>query len=914
MHGRLFDRLGDFIVRRPWSVVAAFGVATIAAVAATVGLYDLKTDQNDLVAADLGYNQRYLRFLDEFGDLESIYIVIHVDGDSARAMAAADAVAGDVEELRAQGHIKWVSHRLHLSDVGYRFLLLQEDAAALLGVVESLKALDGELRAASGVDRLDRLLDFFGGFLRPQLLRRMSENGGQGRGQEILGLGFEVLRWTLDGLREAIAGRKAPALASRLDGLDAAGGTPKDRGYFETEGGRFLIVEVMPLKDLDSVELIREPLLKIRAALDRVRAQFPGLRMGLTGRPVLQADEMMTTDRDMSLMTVVALAGVFLLSVVFFRRVARPLIANLCLVLAVVLTLGFAFVTIGYLTLLSIVFTAMLVGLGVDYGIHYVARYQEEIQNGASVNDAVRRSLHTSGASIVTIALTQAAAFFTTLLVDFKGLRELGLIAGVGVVLCLITMLVLLPAVIVLVDRRREAKVKLTATAPLEIPSLAVVVQYPRLTLAVLAALTLAGLAGLRWELPYDSNLLELQAKGLESVEYERLLIEESDFSTWFAAFVVDDVEDLRALSAQVEKARRADVISRTESVLDHLPSATAEKLQAFASLREIATRFALPPPAVELNVEALAESLERLIDSADDLSSALLVRSGAEERAAGREIESLGREAARVLEVLAAAGPAEARQRGIAFQEAWLGELSSQLKTLLEALEPRPVRPQDLPEALRRKFVSRDGKKFILYAYPSHDIWQEEHMERFLQAVREVDPLVTGAPVQVYESAWRMRDGFLWSALYSFIAVFLIILVDFRRVVDAALAMAPLVVGLFWLLEILHLSGLRFNLANFFTLPILIGCCVDGGVHMLHRFRESGSARETLRGAGSAVVVCFLTTIVGFGALNFASHRGIVSLGLMMTVGLGSVLVATVVLLPCVLRLVEGRERGERR
>ena len=137
---------------------------------------------------------------------------------------------------------------------------------------------------------------------------------------------------------------------------------------------------------------------------------------------------------------------------------------------------------------------------------------------------------------------------------------------------------------------------------------------------------------------------------------------------------------------------------------------------------------------------------------------------------------------------------------------------------------------------------MSRDGDKFIVYAYANGDLWQEEEMERFILAMRDIDQEVTGAPVQVYESADRMREGFENAALYSLGVVLLFLLFELRSLRLALLAMAPLLVGLLWLLEALPLLGLQFNLANFFALPILIGCGVDGGVHIVHRFWESGS------------------------------------------------------------------------
>ncbi|HVR76615.1 MAG TPA: MMPL family transporter, partial [Planctomycetota bacterium] len=200
------------------------------------------------------------------------------------------------------------------------------------------------------------------------------------------------------------------------------------------------------------------------------------------------------------------------------------------------------------------------------------------------------------------------------------------------------------------------------------------------------------------------------------------------------------------------------------------------------------------------------------------------------------------------------------------------------------------------------------DRKKFLVYAYPKKDIWQEQHMEEYVDALRRVDPDVTGAPVQVFESSRLMHEGFLLAALYSFILVFVLLLVDFRSLKLALVTIIPVAVGVFWTLELMPIIGWSFNLANFFALPIMIGCGVDAGVHMVHRFRETRSVAEVGRTTGSAVTLANLSNMVGFASMGIARHQGVASLGLVTALGCFTVLVASVVLLPCFLELLKGR------
>ena len=203
---------------------------------------------------------------------------------------------------------------------------------------------------------------------------------------------------------------------------------------------------------------------------------------------------------------------------------------------------------------------------------------------------------------------------------------------------------------------------------------------------------------------------------------------------------------------------------------------------------------------------------------------------------------------------------------------------------------------------------MSKDGKKLLVYGYPRKDIWDEENMQEFVDAIVAIDPEVTGTPIQVYESSRRMRDGFVLAGIYSLIVVFVLLMLDLRSLPRVLLAMIPLVAGLFWLLEALPWFGLDFNLANFFAVPILIGCGIDGGIHAVHRFSESKSSSDVSRTTCAAVTLSLLTTMIGFGTMSFASHQGVASLGRMMVAGLLCLLIATVVLLPAILALIERR------
>ncbi|MEQ8983828.1 MAG: hypothetical protein RL846_38145, partial [Deltaproteobacteria bacterium] len=202
-----------------------------------------------------------------------------------------------------------------------------------------------------------------------------------------------------------------------------------------------------------------------------------------------------------------------------------------------------------------------------------------------------------------------------------------------------------------------------------------------------------------------------------------------------------------------------------------------------------------------------------------------------------------------------------------------------------------------DLPEDLRARFVSDQGR-YAVYAVPKASIWDRPALGRFLEEVRAIDADATGFPETFYENAERIRQGFLRAALYAAIAVVLLLGLDLSKPSHVASAMIPVGLGAVWMLGAMHLIDLPYNLANIVGLPLVIGVGIDNGVHILHRFRESESVRLAAVETGSAVVLSSLTTMVGFGSLALASHRGYSSLGQILFIGVGACLVATLTVL----------------
>jgi predicted RND superfamily exporter protein len=219
----------------------------------------------------------------------------------------------------------------------------------------------------------------------------------------------------------------------------------------------------------------------------------------------------------------------------------------------------------------------------------------------------------------------------------------------------------------------------------------------------------------------------------------------------------------------------------------------------------------------------------------------------------------------------------------------------------------------RDVPEELRRKFIGKSGR-FLLQIHPKVNIWDRAGAQAFVSDLRSVDPDVTGTPVITYEAIRLMEKAYRQGTVYAFVVVGALATLMFKRVRETLLALIPLGLGTLWTVGLMHLCGLKFNLANVFGLPLIVGTAAEYGLNVVARHREGRDHGGPLlaRSTVLAVVLNGFTTIAGFGSLMVATHRGIFSLGLLLTLGMAASLAASLIVLPVLMRLFGRRADRE--
>ncbi len=676
-----------------------------------------------------------------------------------------------------------------------------------------------------------------------------------------------------------------------------AGGQQAEQGFYLTfDQGRVYLLTVQPTSEALTPKAIQE----LRRLIGAIQTEVPGVNVGLTGEPVLDYDELRQAEHDSLVASIVALLLCSVIFIVAYGQVWRPFKAAVCLLLGLGYSLGFTTLAVGHLNILTITFAPMLIGLAIDFGIHFISRYEEEMRNRRTETEAIERATALTGQGTIMGGVTTAAAFLAMALTNFKGIQEMGIISGGGVLLCLIPMMTFLP---LLLRRgrqnRRDHQIGPTGQRRLQIE--VVWLRHPLLV----AGITLLLCVGAAFEFPrvhFDYDLLDMQSPGLPSVIYEKTLIEATGSSALYGEVIADSAAQAREYE---EKIKRLPAVARVQSAVDFLTNDQDRKLALIRAIKgEMAGIHFVPMDRTLVQVDPLSATLY-------DLTGYLWladVLARQRDPALARQLVSL-EEAVTEFRVEMLSGRPEIRRQLTRFQLAFFTDLHQTIEAIKTQDTTGPLRPRDLPRALRERFIGVTGK-YLLQVYARSDLWRHANQRAFLHELDKAVPAdkVTGTPSQLYEYTTLLKDSYEQAAGYALIAIALVVLLRFRSLVALALALLPVAIGATWLLGWMGLTGIPFNPANIMTLPLVVGIGVTNGIQILNRFAEEREASILAKSTGKAVLVSGLTAIAGFGSLMLARHQGIRSLGEVMSFGIAACMTAALMVLPALLRLLMRR------
>ncbi|HEV2099471.1 MAG TPA: MMPL family transporter [Stellaceae bacterium] len=835
-------------------LVVALGLA----LAGFAGFYavhhlGISSDTDEMFASSLPWRRQALAFKADFPQFTDLLVAVIDAKEPEQAEATAAGLAAALSADRAHFRdVRRPDSSPFLTREGLLFLD-QKQLAALLEQTIAAQPFLGQLAKDPSARGLFAALALLG-------------QGAQ-QGQ----LDLSPYRMALSGfhqaMADAIAGRPRPLSWTRLLG-----------GKLADLGGPYKFVLAQPVLDQGAIEPGGAATTALHAAADKLEFVKSGdARVRVTGNVALSDEEFSSVAKGAveGMIGSVLLISLWLFLAVRTWRLIVPIL--LTLGLGLMSTLLFAAAAVGTLNLVSVGFGILFVGIAVDFAIQFCVRYREIRHENPDPGLAMAETGRRVGGQILVAAAATSAGFLAFAPTEFRGVAELGLIAGAGMLIAFACTVTFLPAAISVFRPQSEgAEIGFRWAAPLD-----EVVRRRRLPLLIVfAGLALLGVALLS-QLRFDSDPLHTKNPDTEAMRtlYDLMdspvtnpfTIEILTANAAAAAIVADRLRQLPLVSgvlsinsfvpgnqkgklAQIQDA--AMLLGPTLTPVAPRPPPTAEEIRIAAKNAFTAIAPALTKPSPDPMLAAIADDLRRLAVAPDPVV--------------------------------------------LATNEALTRFLPAQLDHLRTALQAAPVTVQSIPPALARDWVLPDGRARI-QVLPKPEANNSSGLKEFVAQVTAVVPDAGGPAVTIEASSTTIVGSFRTAAIGALVAITLILFIALRRALDVSLVLAPLLLSSLMTVIVVVLLPLPLNYANIIALPLLLGVGVSFNIYFVMNWR---AGRVAVLGSATARAILFsaLTTGTAFGSLALSQHPGTASMGTLLLISLGCTLVASLVFIPALL------------
>jgi len=838
------------------------------------------------------------KITESFPAANSIIVVLEADATDpdaeAKVTRAADALAAEVSRPEYAQYIARVQANLDLDYFRSHGLMLSDDED-----IARMERLFADLNLVPFFRSLND--DFEREYSGNEEKLSEDENEATARIEGLAGL---------LNLASRASGGVDPETGEVAAGLDRfLFGSP----YFLSRDSSKALLIIQPTFDINDFAVYTRFVPRLERIL-KERASALGVSAGLTGLLVVGKDEMVTSEQGLAGSMLIAVVLILVLLIVSFRMYSVPLIAGLPLILGLVWTAGLTGWVLERLNIMTAMYMVALLGLGIDYAIHLLTTFTQERSAGTGVPEALKASMRKSGSGILTGALTTAIAFFALTVAESEVVRELGLVAGMGILAELFSMFILIPALLGArtwrLARRGKAEPALLARLTWNLGFMSQlgtrVKQRPLCALLIPLAcgLLLATQAG---RVEVEGNLMNMEAKGLESVELQDLMVEEFGMAPDMLSITTRDLEELRDLEKKLEKLAS---VKDVESLAAFYPSSEEQERRTRRAL-EFSAEAASRSAGSALDASALAEEIRRLEDNLLEMSD-LAFMSGLDrlqhtlEKITGRD-ESGAKVRTTGLDRLLAAleteeNPAVGGRTGlIDFQARFVHLLREKLLAMSSAEQ---ITLDMVPAEWRDSYISADGRDFLLNIIPTQNPWQRQYREILTAQVKTVTPGATGMVLAADQMIQIAEQDGLRAALVALLVIFVVLVLDFRNVKLSLLTLFPLLLSFVSLFGIMALAGIKFDFVNIIAVPLLIGIGIDDAVHVNHRYLVEGPGRMNIviAATGKAVLLTSLTTIIGFASFIPSIMRAMRSTGIVLSVAMALAFIFSVTFHPAAL------------
>ena len=621
-----------------------------------------------------------------------------------------------------------------------------------------------------------------------------------------------------------------------------------------------------------------------------------GVQVMLTGDIPMQYDELrsVTKGAKMAGMLSLLMVGFVLLSGLGSVRLVIATLASL--VMGLIFTATFAAWAIGHLNMISVAFAVLFIGLGVDYAIHFCLRYRELLMCGQNSREAIVSAARDVGPSLVLCAITTSIGFYSFMPTDFSGVAELGLISGTGMFIALFCNFTFLPAMIALFPLKAGVKQRYYITSDNHPVFLKIIAwPYKRARfLRILAVVLTVACMFLVPKVRFDSNPINLRDPDAESITAFKKLLEDPNGSPWSLESLAQDEKEAKEKKARFSKLQ---LVRHAIDLSSFVPDNQEEKLEIIYDIQMFLSSL------LDAKVKIETGPIDRQMVALERFKNELEITLGhlkEDTKAVAQELED---DIEIFLKRIDGLGQIDKQREINRLSMAILGSFPQRLKELQIAMTAEPVSRKTLPPDLVSEWIGRSGS-WRIEVVPRTNPKNDQEIMAFIKEARKVDKNVTGYPVLIMEGGRAVVRAFKQAFFYSLVSIFLLLLCLMPNKKDAFLILYSLLLAGLLSSGAMVLLDLPLNFANIIALPLILGIGVDNGIHIVHRHRQALERPSSLLQTSTARAIFFstMTTICSFGNLAVSPHVGMSSMGKLLTIGIVTTLVTSMIFIPAFL------------
>jgi predicted RND superfamily exporter protein len=860
---------------------------------------------SDLLPSNDQRTIQFNKIIDEFVSATSLVVV--AQGEEDRIKDFADALAPKILALRdpddsSKKLFKRVDYKTETDFLRNRgLMLIKEDDLENLKDVYTDPNLDGLLLNLN--NSMEK--EYVG--KEESISTREKEDGAV---------------YFLDGIQELVMALKVAATGNDFSAEEVQKVADKlliGEPYFLSYDEKALVLNVIPNFTMMDTHYLVVGTDAAQEVVDGLLIDFPDVQAGLTGFIAVGRDEMVYSEQSLGYTTLIAVIAILVLLMVSFRMWVAPVLALTSLIVGLVWAVGAAALLVGQLNIMTQMMAVILLGLGIDFSIHIISGFTERRAAGDSIAQSMEATFLKSGKGIITGAFTTACAFLTLLISHSRGMKEMGLVTGVGLLAILFATLFFLPTLLVFRERRldnkrergKEKKAFIQRDISFRFLGDLTVWLGKHYIFTIVASVVITGL--LVWsatKITFDHNYMNIEPKGLTSIMLQDTVLEKFDLSMDYALVLTDDVDQSRSFAKEY---RELGSVAVTEDISVYLPSEEEQEKRTphILEIKEKIQTAEIKEAIVLNDWEKLKEEIARLEMNVIEMQDMAFI--GGQDKVDNKCKEIVGdpdeSDSKNMFQDLLQVMEADETRVTEGFSDFHRQFAPYFKQAVIQMGSTDPIHLEDLPDSILDRYGNPGRDQFLVTVFPAGNIWQDKNfLDRFVDDLEEVSDRATGMP-PVFRALVEIigRDG-RNAVLLTLVIVFVLLIFDFRSPRMALMAMIPLAFGIFWMVGLMHIVGMQLTVMNVMGLPLIVGIGIDDGVHIVHRWKHEGKGKIGIvfSSTGKAILLTSLTTMLAFGSLVFSIWRGFGHLGGALFLGVGACFLTTVLGLSGLIGLFE--------